>query len=146
MKVQAAICAQGVAVDQLSNRLSLFNILETIQAQSFPVVLPELVFVVLLRREPEEPSQFDTEVQVLLGDLNIGKLSAQVDFKNSLTSRHIINFQPFLVQGPGEMRFLYRLPSGMETVATIPVIQTKPSAPVPAQAQGTGSQSVSSKR
>jgi|SRR6185437_6696152 len=131
MKLQLAICAQGVSIDRLTNRLSIFNLLETIEAPRFPVFLPEVVFLVLLRREKDEPTQFDGEVVVMLDDVTIAKGTAHVDFENSLQNRQVITFQGFPVPNPGELKFQLTFPNLEPFFTTLPVVQTKP---VPANA------------
>ena len=44
MTLVFAVLAQGVSIDQFSNRLSLFNVMEGIEAPRFPAVISEIAF------------------------------------------------------------------------------------------------------
>lgn len=123
IRVQTAICAQSFAVDRVTNRLSLFNVLDAIQSQNFPVLIPEFVVVVLLTRELADPAQFDSEATFSLDDQVIARVPGQVGFQESVTSRHVIGLQSFPIAHPGQLQFRYSLPAGDPFVMSIAVTQ-----------------------
>jgi len=129
MKLQLAILAQGTSTDRFSNRLSIFNLIERIEASTFPFLIPEAAFVIVLRRESNEPSQFDTEILVRLGDVVVAKANTHIDFEDKFGARHIVNFQGFPVFNPGELTFQFGLPGGEVIQASVPVVQQETTPP-----------------
>jgi len=137
MIVLLAVCAAGVSVDRFSNRLSIFNVLEQLPAPGFPIWVPELTFVVVLRREDPEESRFQTQGQVQMGDNVIAETAVTVDFEGGNTTRQILNFQGLPVPSPGDLTFRLLLPGHNPAEVTIPVIRiggnpAAPAAPEPA--------------
>lgn len=128
MILQFAIVAQGVAVDRFTNRLSLFNVCERIEAPQFPIIIPELVFVIVLRREPADAAVFDSVLSIRLNETVIGQANLHIDFENSMSARQITNFQGLPVLSPGELQFSFNLANGNSARAAVPVVQT-PAAP-----------------
>jgi|ERR1700731_1344579 len=135
MKVQFALLAQSASIDRFSNRLSVFNLLESIESQSFPVFIPEVVFVCILRREAGDLVVSDGTLSVFSGDSIVGKANVRVDFESAQHSRLIVNFQPVPLMKPENLRFQLDVTNGPTYSLDIPVTQTKP-APAPLPAPG----------
>lgn len=106
MEVTLFICANGLSVDQRSNTLSIFNILEEINAPSFPMVVPYMVLVGMLSRGPDEPNTVNDLVLSMDVDGDRffqGALNA-ADFQQKLNSRLVIDMQGVVVPKAGMMR------------------------------------------
>jgi hypothetical protein len=123
MMVILALCAAGVSVDRFSNRLSVFNVMEQIPSPGFPAWVPELTFVVVLRKENDENARFQTRCQVQLGDAMIVDNPAFVDFEGTNNARLVLNFQGLPVPSPGNLTFRLLLPNHEPAEVTIPVIR-----------------------
>src|SRR5260370_23499062 len=105
MKLVFAVLAQSVSLDQMTNRLSLFNLVEGIQAPGFPTVVAEIVFVAVLRRETADQSTFDATLTVRIGQTIIGLANIAVDFADKQNTRLIGTFQGLPVLTPGTLEF-----------------------------------------
>jgi hypothetical protein len=123
MRMQFGIVAQSVAVDRFSNRLSIFNVCESIEAPRFPIFVPEIVFVLVLRREPTDPTIFDTMLNVRLGEMAVGQANMHVDFESLMMNRQIANFQGLPIFAPGVLEFSFNLPDGSTISTIVPVVQ-----------------------
>lgn len=134
MTVLLALCAGGVSVDRFSNRLSIFNVLEQLPSPSFPVWVPELTFLVVLRRENNEDVRFHTRCQVQLGENMIADNAALVDFEGTNNARLVLNFQGLPVPTPGDLIFRLLLPNHEPAAVTIPVIRAGGTVAEPAAA------------
>jgi len=131
MILQFAVVAQSVAIDRFTNRLSIFNVCERIEAPQFPIFVAELVFVAVVRREPNEPAVYDTILHIRLGQTVIGQANLHIDFEGSLNNRQVANFQGLPIVTAGELQFGFDLPNGVQVNATVPVVQV----PAPPQAR-----------
>jgi hypothetical protein len=123
MTCQFAIVAQGVSIDRLTDRLTIFNIFERIASPRFPILVPEISFVTVLRREAVEPEVFDAVITIQLGQNVIGQANMHVDFQGQLMNRNISNFQTLPILTAGDLQFSFALPNGTPVRATVPVIQ-----------------------
>jgi len=130
MIVQFAILAQSVTVDRFSDRLSIFNVYEQVAAPNFPIFVPELSFVVLLRRTAEEPNAFDTVIRIRNGEAVIGQANMHVNFQGHLVHRSLSNFQGLPIFTPGEIELSFNLPDGQPVSARVPVLQLPTSVPM----------------
>jgi hypothetical protein len=57
MKTTFFACAQGAVVDQRTNAISLFNLIEELQSPVFPFVIPNISLAMTFQREADEPDQ-----------------------------------------------------------------------------------------
>ncbi len=101
------VVAESFSIDRQSNRLSIFNIVETLTAEEFPVVLPSMVVVTCLNLTDDELGE---DFQVLLnvcsgGDSPLGG-PFPTNFKaQSRRHRVIQSFQGVPFSKPGDIRF-----------------------------------------
>jgi hypothetical protein len=134
VNVLFALCAAGITVDRYSNRLSIFNLIEQIVSPGFPAWLPEVTFLVVLRRENNEAGQFQARAEIRVGDNAIGApTQVAVDFEGGNTARQIMNFQGIPVPAPGELTFRLFLPDNQVATVTIPVTRAGANVVAPAQ-------------
>ena len=124
MKVQFSVCAQSIAIDQLTSRLSIFNVLDQINLPAFPVFIPELTFVALVRREQEQDGEM---FKCHLAIAKQGKLNAEAEspigFDSASVARLVFNFSGLAIHLPGDIDFILTLPGGETHTLTIPVNQ-----------------------
>jgi hypothetical protein len=124
MKVQFSVCAQSIAIDQLTSRLSIFNVLDQINLPAFPVFIPELTFVALVRREQErDDEQFKCHLTVTQQGRQAAEADSPIGFFNASVARLIFNFSGLAIHTPGEISFNLTLPGEEIHTLTIPVNQ-----------------------
>jgi hypothetical protein len=66
MRIVLFACAESAAVDQASQRLSIFHVLEEIFSPVFPAAYPQFTMIVMASREETEPSAFDLNLRITL--------------------------------------------------------------------------------
>ena len=108
MEILFATCADSASTDSTSNRLSLFNIVEEINAASFPGIIPSMSFVFLLARKKSEPDIINVTLLAELNGKSIFELPYKVSFQGKLRARTIANLQGVPVFGPGKLAFLVK--------------------------------------
>jgi hypothetical protein len=112
MQVVFAVLAQSVSIDLLTNRLSLFNVIEGVQASHFPTILSDLVFAAVLRREPNDEVRFDSTLTARMGQTLIAQANLAVDFEDKPNTRLIARFQGLPLVAPGTLEFNLVIPNG----------------------------------
>lgn len=112
ISVRFALAAEGASVDRDSNQLSIFNILEGIQAESFPVFMQRIVFVVQLVREEGDENAFQAKFVLTVGNAEITAQMLNVDFMGKPRNRIVVRLGGFVVPQPGTLTFRLTLPNG----------------------------------
>ena len=74
-----SIAAQLVIRDAQSSTISLINISETIQAEGFPVFIPQIAFLVMWERETADPSVVSGEFTVEIDGTRLQTLVIHLD-------------------------------------------------------------------
>ncbi|MCP4699371.1 MAG: hypothetical protein GY862_21375 [Gammaproteobacteria bacterium] len=100
-----SICANRILIDPATNKASAIDIVNKLDSQSFPLVLPAIYCLFFLERSANDPAQHSLEISVKLGDKEIFSAPVDVDFGAGLTARSIIKFDGFIVPGPGVLTF-----------------------------------------
>jgi hypothetical protein len=104
MRVATLICSESFSLDQASNRVSIFHIMDGISATVFPVVVRGMSLYVLWEREQHDPATFQYVIKIMLETEQLARLTAQGDFKGHTRARVIGNIQGFRLPGPGRIR------------------------------------------
>jgi hypothetical protein len=86
MKLIFAACAQSSAVDAQTNRLSLFHILEQMQAAALPASL-SLVLVGIFAKEAGDPDDHSVQVRAWMGDTILLESSVAFSFRANTRER-----------------------------------------------------------
>jgi hypothetical protein len=107
MRMMLFACAESAAIDQATNRLSMFHLLEEILSPVFPSVFPQITVVALSSREEAEPSIFTLGLRITLSghDQPLVHGSLFVDFQGRPRARTLGVVSGLLVPGPGNLRF-----------------------------------------
>jgi len=100
-----ALCAESIIRDAATNQVSAVNILDEINAQAFPILLPKLSCVFLFDRNvAEDPNEADAAVTFALPNLQLYQGQLQLDFQGKQRLRSILILQGFVVPTPGLIR------------------------------------------
>lgn len=109
-KLEYFLVAESVSIDQASNSLSLFHVLEEVHSLGLPVLVPRMTAVSTWLVSPEEFGQdFQSTLVVHRPDG-----SQFHEFKLNFTARSarhrlITNFERFPIDASGEWRFELQL-------------------------------------
>jgi hypothetical protein len=86
MKLLFATCAQSSAVDAQTNRLSLFHILEQMQAAALPASL-SLVLVGIFAKETGDPDDHSVQVRAWMGSTVLLESPVAISFRATTRGR-----------------------------------------------------------
>jgi hypothetical protein len=101
-------CSDSTSIDARSNALSAFNIIEQLNAPSFPVVVPRLAILIFLSREEGDPSVVQLQLQIFSGTQQLFGGPLAVNFVQQLSTRTIVELNGLLVPAPAELRLVLR--------------------------------------
>jgi hypothetical protein len=136
MRAKAFLCAESTSVDIRRNSLSIFHLIEDINAPSFPIIMPRLSVVLFLDRTAEEPNSVLGRLEIRDEHQLIGGGPVMADFLGQLNCRIVLDFQGFVIPSPGRLRaeFLVgdnRIGEWEMTARIVPQMQATPG-PTPA--------------
>ena len=108
-------CSEFAALDAGTNRISVFHILEEINAVSFPAFHGNMAVIAFLTREGSEPSTSTLQLVAELNGQPIFGIPFPVDYQNHLKVRSINQIQGVPIPAPGILRV--RLVDGARDLA-----------------------------
>jgi hypothetical protein len=104
-RLELFVVSEGVSVDQFTNQLSLFSVLEEVTSPDFPFVLPSAAAISLWMKEAgDDDRDFQCMMRVLLPDGNRHELTTNFRFRGR-RHRVIQRIQGVPVTEPGMLRF-----------------------------------------
>src|ERR1700733_9821533 len=106
MRVVTFICSESYSLDQASNRLSVFHIMDGINSATFPVLIRGMSLFAVWERDQYDPTTFQYDIKIMLDTQQLGKLTAQVDFQGHNRARAIGTIQGFRLPAPGRISVL----------------------------------------
>lgn len=129
--IWSVLCSRTV-IDQGTNQLSMFDILEEVQAETrkeidFPVTVPFQVVLVSywVRQDDKKPVKGEYRVRVIDPDgAKLGEFTGKINLKASGRSRTLTTFNALSFGGPGRhgWEVAYRVGKGKwKDVTSIPV-------------------------
>ena len=120
-------CADGIAIDQRTNTVSAFSIVEEAHPEGFPAVLPRLHVVTWLEREDEDEPRVQLTLRVGLGDETLVDRPIDIDFQARLKTRSIVVLTGVTVPRLGILQI--SLWNGDQRVNTYEIFVTPPARP-----------------
>lgn len=101
---KAMICARGIVIDSKTNNVSIFNILEQLNSEGFPLIIPEFSVFNFLERTSDDPSEYDLEVVITNNDVELLRGPLKVNFEDKFKNRAVISIGGLAVPNPGILR------------------------------------------
>jgi len=99
------VVSEGVSVDQLTNQLSLFSVLEEVTPPDFPFLLPSAAAVSLWMKEAgDDDRDFQCMLRVTLPDGSHREFTSNFRFR-ARRHRVILKIQGLPLNEPGMLRF-----------------------------------------
>ncbi len=125
--VALALAADTVLQDAATNCVSAINVVEHIEAARYPIHLPRLCCLFVLRREVADPASINAEIVVTLSEELLYRAEVSIQFGDTLRTRLIAVIGGLVIPGTGSLSV--RLARGGETLALWTVPATQVSAP-----------------
>jgi hypothetical protein len=124
-----AACANRIIVDAASNQVSIIDLLDEMASQSFPIVVPSVHCLFLLKREQADASEQVFRLEVRLEENVIFQTPITANFGENLINRSIVGFEGFVIPGIGTLCF--ELTLGGQVLASSSVLIKQINLPQP---------------
>ena len=98
------LCAQGVVRDADDGTISIFGLIEGVEAVGFPFFFQQMAIFALLERLHDDPAQYELLFRISIGDTELAAAHLAIDFLTGLRNRSTVRIQGLVVPGPGVLR------------------------------------------
>jgi hypothetical protein len=95
------VCAEGIVIDKRSNNVSAFEILEQLNPNSLPTVLPKLVVLSAFEKDEEDPDKIPVNIRITLGELEIINQEIPHNFQGKKRCRNVLTIGGVVISQPG---------------------------------------------
>jgi hypothetical protein len=112
MKCTMACVAESAIESKDTGTLSLIQIIEALQASTFPLVMPRLTAVFFLEREAGDSENVSLRFRASTASFPIIEQSVDVAFLGKPRARLTVNFLGFPIPEIGQLRFEVLTPEG----------------------------------
>lgn len=107
LSVQLMLCAMGVVVDQNTNNVSIFNILESLSSPGFPLFVQKIDLLCVLERDAKDKNKVELELRINNNKaVELFKGPLKVDFQDKFRNRSIVNLNGMAIPNPGKLNFV----------------------------------------
>lgn len=144
MKEILCLAAKGVIRDARTNSISVFNIIEEVTPQGFPVLFQEIAFLgVWMNDAPFGSVPTSVNFNLILNGRKISSQEMTVRIESGRIHRHIIAVQGLVVTEPGELRAEFESNGDVFSSYSVYIRNAAPelfddAVPPPARARGGG--------
>jgi hypothetical protein len=128
--VRSILClaAEGVVRDAVTDVISIYNIMEQVTGEGFPLLIQKMVFLAVWQREPTEATLWTGDLRIRLDEKELFSHKTSLDFKDKLRNRSIITLGGLVLPGPGKLTFAYQLDTDTRVTYEVDVIAAGPKA------------------
>ena len=105
MKPKLALAAKSIIVDRESEVPSAIGIMENINAEGFPFIIPEIAFLTVWCREEGDDADFEGELTVFIEDEIIVKQGIPIAFRAVPFTRNVTTFRGIPILKAGKLEF-----------------------------------------
>src|SRR5690349_1315053 len=111
---KACLVAQGITRDADSDTISIYNILEGVAAEGFPLFVGHLSFFCLLEKTANEPNEYTGIFSISLGGTELASQPVPLNFGGRQRNRVIIRIPGTVLPNPGDLVFRLVIPDRIE--------------------------------
>jgi hypothetical protein len=108
MNVLFLTCAESAVIDQQTNKLSIFGILEEFQGIGFPGIIPSVAIIVVLSRKKSESEAINLAFSIALNGNVLFEGPLKMSFQGALRARAVANIHGVPITSAGTMTFSAR--------------------------------------
>ena len=132
-RLEYFLVASSVSIDQSTNRVSVFEIIEEIRGPTFPLRIPSCAAITLWCAEDgDQDTDFQAMLRVYMPDGRTNEFAT--NFRLAMPRHRITQrFQGLTISGPGELRFEMLLNGEHKADHLVTVLPTEsdPATPTP---------------
>ena len=121
------LCAESIVVDARTNNVSVFNIMDELSAESFPIFLQRFTVLTVLERDDDNDSTIECFLRITLADEEILNQAFDINFQDKKRTRNIVTLGGMTVLRPGTLEVSFWL--GEERLGQYQIVVNAPREP-----------------
>jgi hypothetical protein len=102
-------CGEGVVLDRETGMVSIFNIIERFQWESFPAFFPKIQIVNYLQRQKGDPKRFQATLKVVINRKELFVTNIDGNFEKKMRCRLIATIGGLAIPEPGVLKFFIHI-------------------------------------
>ena len=107
IKVKLAVCAEKAIREVGSNKISLIDIIETINSPGFPLFIPQLSCLFITERSQEDPKILSCTIRFSLDGKELNRVPGKINYEDKLLNRFILVMNGLVIPKPGALRISF---------------------------------------
>ena len=114
IELHTLICCEIISRDADTNKLILVNLFEPLEAEAFPLFLPNFSVLAHFLRADTDPENPTGTLSIKVGVTEVLTAPMNIDFKGKMNTRAIARIQGLIVTEPGIVSTTLRIEGGVE--------------------------------
>ena len=106
IKSKIMLCAKGVIRDTDTNNITVYSIIENINAIEFPVIFPEITILNIFEKSTSDEDLAEEKLILKQGKQILFEKKFKINFQKKKRLRMIIYLQNIAIQRPGVLNFI----------------------------------------
>lgn len=98
-----SLCAEGITIDQMTNLVSVYNIMEEITSKGYPSATPYLAMYHVLTKDKDDPREIDCKVRITNNTEVVFESPTRVNFLDQQRARIIGKVGGLIIPNPGSL-------------------------------------------
>lgn len=99
------LIARSISIDRETNNVSIFEMMEGVTAQGFPVMLPDFALLAVLRHKPAESRTCNLTLKVTFDGALLNRQQFLVNFEHGSRFRLTVRFAGLGLPNAGTLKF-----------------------------------------
>lgn len=128
MKALLFAVSEGAAIDQETNALSVFNVIDEITSVGLPLLIPKVVITLIVECDEEVVEEVKGSIVIMNNDNEIHNISADIRFSGAPKARLRVTVGGLPVHESGKLIFKY-LGTDPTFTAELAIKVSEPTAP-----------------
>lgn len=103
MKINIALSCEDIIRDAETNSISIHNIIEELNAERIPFIIPKFAIFYLIEKEEGDNEEEKAKLVIKNGDKDLQTFPISIGFQDKIRNRNIIKIGGLPISVPGEL-------------------------------------------
>lgn len=125
MKILINLCCEDIIRDADTNTISIHNIIEELNVESIPFIIPRFSVLYLIQREAGDEANSEKSLLLKIGDKEIKSFPIPINFEDKERTRNVIKIGGLPISLPGMLTVELNDGETVLSTISIPIINRK---------------------
>lgn len=125
MKTIISLCSEDIIRDADTNSISIHNIIEELNVESIPFIIPKLSLFYLFQKEKGDENKYETTLTLKIGEKELQTFKIPINFQGKERTRNTIKIGGLPISLPGYLTVELKHSNNTLSELSIPIINRK---------------------